>query len=692
MSRKTLMYSIFAVNIIIFIVYGYLRFSSLTSDAIYDKKNIITIKKSDSMTDEKFVDVLCNTSEKLSADIALEYLSEDYTYTYYRTSVDQNFFKLNTEVGTSVTNEGTVFSSLPNGSEKKIYGFIRKSNEITISPIRNVLDEREVNLSVGRYLIDSHKVNDYINELQLSGIECETAIGLAVEMDFSSLYMLICMFVFFGAISVVFYTFSESRDIAVKKSMGYTNLKMCFDKFKRSCIVFGVELLVILLITFIVFSIIYDVTSTILFVKYLVPTVLTLCFVEIGVLVCCYIYVSTRCNVRHIKGMTRDRELFAVSMVAKTVILVAMVSSVSYLVTSVSDIYRVYNATKNTVELVQGYAATEINVRLEEPENYIDRYRQYFIDFYKLLDENNNVILANLEGIDEQIYEGENPYVYNSGEINDNYIDFSQNIIAPNGERITSAWLVKDKINVLIPEGYDTTKYSQLLCNRYRNEDIKIDDINYIEYDRSSRFFTFDNETCMEQNGYCNEVLLYVYDFEFNVEHFHPERVFRELYSYFTNSIYYKYNTDSKLTAFEQIQPAINQCGLEKVMISSPTVEKEFYGNLKKYEEQLIFEVVQFVIFAFAFVVMLVYTSELYYRNNAKNISVKLTHGYSFTGIFGNRMILKAAILPIMFMISENIGISPVVAIVCVCLELVIFGILMKLHSRKNVISVIKGE
>ena len=55
-------------------------------------------------------------------------------------------------------------------------------------------------------------------------------------------------------------------------------------------------------------------------------------------------------------------------------------------------------------------------------------------------------------------------------------------------------------------------------------------------------------------------------------------------------------------------------------MIATPTVHKIFMEKVNFYIEQLAFYVGVFVLYVFAFFAMLIYTTELYYRNNAKDI------------------------------------------------------------------------
>ena len=691
MSKKKLMYSIFAVTFIIFFVIGYFKFCELSNGLIEKDKNIITINKKADMSDEKFVELLCDISEDISVDIALQYLNEDYTYTYYTTSIDESFFLIDTEDGSTLPLNGKIYASSPKEDEIKIYGFIGKNNSVKILHITEALKEKDINLSKGNYIVKAQNIDKYINELEKFDIESENSVGMAAESDFTLLYIILIMFVTFCIISVVFYAFSEGRDIAVKRSMGYGTLKICYEKLKSSFMIFAIELLLISLISILVGSNMYDLVSSWHFLLYLLPNVLLIFVMIIVIFVCSFYYVCSRCDVRHIKGMSYDRELFVVASIFKTVVLIVMVWAMSSVCIKGSDVYKMYKTMKNVADLTNGYAVTEINISVEDPDDAQEEYTERFTTLYNWLYEKHNAILSDLEGIDNQQGYGDNPYIYPIGEINDHYIDFNDGIISSQGNRITSSCLVKGKINVLIPEGYDTTRYSKLLCRQYK---IECSDINYIEYDKDSVFFTFDNETCKDENGYCKDVILKVFDIDYEKEHTISESVYYEMLSgFFSGKIVYKYDVNSDISAFSQIKGGIYEAGLERIMIATPTVHKIFMEKVNFYIEELAFYVGVFVLYVFAFFAMLIYTTELYYRNNAKDITVKLVHGHTFLSIFGNRMILKTSVLPVMIILNiVSVNILPVVSIGCVCVELLIFCVLIKIHIRKNAISIIKGE
>ena len=231
MNKKMLMYSIFMINIVIWVAFGYMKFSELSSGVIDGDKAIISIEKGANLSKEEFIRILCNTSEKLSSDIALQYLNDDYTYTYYRTTVDEKFINLYTEDNSTLPIEGKVYSSLPKGTETKIYGFIREEDAIKIASINDVIEENDISLSKGSYLLNKDKKDEYIKELEKYGIECENSVGVVADAEYALLYILMISFVTFFAISIVFYAFSQNRDIAIKKSMGYGLVRICCSKF-----------------------------------------------------------------------------------------------------------------------------------------------------------------------------------------------------------------------------------------------------------------------------------------------------------------------------------------------------------------------------------------------------------------------------------------------------------------------------
>ena len=197
---------------------------------------------------------------------------------------------------------------------------------------------------------------------------------------------------------------------------------------------------------------------------------------------------------------------------------------------------------------------------------------------------------------------------------------------------------------------------------------------------------------CIDDNGYCSDVVLEVFDPELYYITEDTKTFSALMSSYYSNSMFFRYDNTSELTAYEQLLPVLEETGMDRITVTSVPVRIQFAKTLNMLRNELIYLVVQSIIFLCSFIILLVYSTELYYRNNAKDIALKNITGYSFTEIFGSRMILKTFILPIMLITGMFYHISPLIALFCMILEIVIFAVLIRHSSGENIVDTLKGE
>lgn len=681
MRKLKIMKIIFIINILFVIAFAFIRYTNDPFETLIQNKECININKPESMTNEQFLDELINISSERSVDFMIYRVNNNYTYELYKTDIDANFLLLNTENASTITNGNTVFSSHPKNGEKKIYGFISKKDKIMIMPLKYAAD---LDLSSQRYLVDSKSQDQIVAALFQKGINVKINYGETIYEEYHELYILFGLQLLFLMISVFFYVFSCSRDVIVKKSLGYSNLKLCMEELRKRGGFFCSSLIILLLIFTFLFSIKYDIISSLYFVKkYFLLFASPIAFAMICFMIS-YTYISLRSNVSHIKGKKSDIILWLITGAFKTIFIYFTVITLSQI--SLSYYINLNDSAKQSRELVNGYAKTEINVTIEDPEDNSDIYVERFEKLYHIMESDNDMILATLRNIDKKRTSDRNAIL--SAYVNTNYIDKCEYLISDIGNTITSDDLKKGKANILLPKDTNTEQFNE---NCKKIFDIDSDEINYLFYDKNSKFFTYDTNTCIDNKGYCQNIALFVFDIEFYKNHCTSDLLFNYLETFFSSGIYFKYDVLSNKSAYEQLLPSIIDCQLNNVMISAPSINELFNEVIKSSAKQLYFKITMLIIFVISFIIMSVYVSELYFYNNSKKLVIKYLNGHSLSYILIYIITLKLICYPIILKISDSTTFGVIYCLLMIIIDILIFWTII----RKNIVvkanSVIKG-
>ena len=221
MKKKSIMCGLIIFDVIILLVYGLLNFITYPMDKVNENKSLISIESVDPTDTAEIVKKINAASEKLSVDVAFEYINEDYNIDYFRTMNDENFFDIETAAGMP-SSENTVYSSAPVGNEVKIYGFFTKSTDMRILPFSMLSSRKDIDLSMGKYLVNTSCIDRLSAELKQNGMDVSSEIGTTISNDFSQYKIMIGMFILFMIIAEIFYVFSRSKEYGIRRSMGYS--------------------------------------------------------------------------------------------------------------------------------------------------------------------------------------------------------------------------------------------------------------------------------------------------------------------------------------------------------------------------------------------------------------------------------------------------------------------------------------
>lgn len=687
MTKKTLMHITLILNITMIITYAFLSFASINQTQMYDGKRALTVTKPSEMTNSVFIQSILQSAFSLKSDIMYCRVNQNYDYQYYKTNIREDFVDIPTNLGSAMIEEGKYISTR-DGAYGKIYGFVITGSHIEIHNISD-LKKIDVDLSDGTFYIDEEQANSWISNFNQMGATCSEQNGAWMEGAYSGLIVVLILFVFFLFISVVFYAFSKARDFTIKKSMGYSNVNISLGELKNNMMQSTLEFALLIVCVVITLSFLYDYVSSFLFLAKMLPLIVLLfLFLQIVFFASVFI-VSARCKVQHIKGYNRDMALFRVTTIFKVVVFLSLIAYMSTISDSFLTAYKQYSVTKEIAEKVDGYALTTLSGMSGDPSSNPDKYVNRMLLFYREMIDTKQAIVADMQTASyiysEEDRGGDLPYV----NVNGNYLDFNDTIFDKSGNRITSGNLLSGKYNILVPEGYDTEKILQLpiVINSFGKEKM-----NFIEYSAESKFFTFSKNVFTDNPGYCKDVVVWIYDPDLEAETMSSLFVTEGIAAYISRCLYFPYDTDSNQTPYEQILEIIDETNMSNIIGSAPTVKDSFMKELSAMRDQLIILSILLAVLVFSFLYLLVYATELYFLNHAKDISVKLMHGHSLLDICTGRLLLKAAILPVISVLGLFTEISMPLAYLAVFGELVIFFLVMKKQTHENVISTIKGQ
>lgn len=698
MTKKKVIIATYIIILVLIVLTSYIQFATTISMKVDQGKSILILEKPDVLTNAEYIHTLTEISASLSSDIMFSRVSQENDFQYFKTNLDSEFLDLWTSHGSTLLEEGEFLSS-DEGADGRIYGFVSEDYNIYVYGMDKLTDF-DIDLSVGKFYVPDEKLTDWINAFDQSGIGCEVSNEVSIPVDKSFLFVVV-LFVFFLFISVVFYSVSRAREYTIKKSMGYSNFDISAGEFKDNLKWSAPAAVVTLLLSFVGFGIAYDFISSTYFLLSMLPLFLIVFFLlQVTMLVSVYL-IGRACHVQQIKGHNSNKGIFVFATVAKAIIFVILIVYISQVMNVFQSAYRQYSTVKETADAVNGFAVIpHTRVQGEDPSEKADKYVNRFLGFYQEMHDTKQAIIASMN---QAVYENEGQFSMEdtpgqetamsnrlpSVTINDNYLDFNQKITGLNGERITSADLIADKYNILIPASYDKEK---ILSIRAIQRNYGEEALHFIEYSQESEFFSFSTKGSTDQPGYLSNVIAYVYNPDVEVAHEDAEIVVGNLQGYFSGGFFFRYDTDMELTPFEQISSIIKSNGLSGIIVESPSVQNFYQQDLSSARVLVTILATILTVLIFSFVYLLLYSAEQYFLHYAKSISVKLLNGHSLLDICVVRIVFKISILVLLSIIGLFIRISFPLAIIAALFEVVVFYLVLKAHSQRNITSIIKGQ
>ncbi len=649
-----------------------------------DKVSLI-LEKPESLLKDEYVKILIEISELTSSDIMFCRVNQDKSFQYYKTNQEEYFLDLSTSQGSTLIPEGVILSTRDD-AEEQIYAFVPDDMSIDFYAFPS-LYKTDIDLSYGKFLVSEEFRTNWISELSSRGIYCEVSENIIIMPDMS-FSIILAVFILMLFISVVIYAFSRAREFTVKKSLGYSNTNIALEEIKQN-IVWSVPLaLLAISIAFLTFGIKYNFESSLNYLYNMFPIMLSLILLlQLTMLVSTYL-VSKNCRIQCIKGANSNTSVFVFACTSKVILFVILIAYISQMTFVVRSAFNEYITLKDNADKLSGFAMIPSYMTIEDPEDNPEKYIPRMVNFYESIHDQKQAIIASMsQAVENDMLPDDTVPAY--VKINDNYLDFVQTITDMRGNRITAASLKPEKYNVLIPAGWSE---DLVLGIRANQEFYGEDTFNFIEYDPQSTFFTFSTKSNSDEPGIVRNVIAYVFDPEIAVKYEPPDFIVGNFLSFFSGTMFFKCDSETELTPYEQIRPILQKYGLSEIVVDSPTVLTFYEGQLSQTIERVTFLGAILCTLIFALIYLIIFSSEQYYLHYAKRISIKLMTGHSLVDICIVRIILKTAILPLISILGLYLSISMPLSFAAVLIEVFIFIFILRKQSKNNIVSIIKGR
>ncbi|MCR5213786.1 MAG: hypothetical protein K6E10_05180 [Eubacterium sp.] len=616
------------------------------------------------------VEFLCDLSERMDIQIMYEYANQGKGFTYYTTALEES---------------NDILSSVPESGEKRLNGFYDKNFVIELKPFDMLLEDEIYCLS-GTFYIDPSKVDGLKDELNKYDIDIEIRGGLiAPAISYVKDYFFVFLIIFVQyVISVIFYVFSRTKEYIIRKSCGFNNFQNMLKEIVNNIKFYVLSFLGVIVISAGVFSFIHGIKSTLIFIFTYIQYLIIAYLVFLIILAVASCYISFICDADYLKGKTNNRNLLVTAIIIKLIILFAFAVISARTMEDTVKCNNKYKVLKESVIILEDYYRTVsyvggLDFTNSETANI---YSDSILNFYHLMDERNGAIICNF---DYNVQAFGNP---GFGYINDNYLDEINSVYKLNGKELSSKDLMKDKINILIPEGLDT---NNLPGSGFVGEEANDLEINYIEYSPESKFFIFN--TYDFNDIYVNNVIVEVVDPDLLIKYLPRDMASSDIYSFFTSSVFFKYNTERELSANDQMKDMLLESGLFPDIFHAEKADIELYECFTYIKQELYIYFSMSLLLLFTLIALCINTTLLYYQNQKKRIFVKLINGYSFMSIFKRSLLFKLMqlifLVVLTYVVIGFLDISKsfmaLSLVICFFLDYLLFCLFMKFFIKKGV-------
>ncbi len=670
MSKKNVMYIVFSITIIIYICFQIKIYADESMDQPVRDLIEIDIKQSDIMSKKKMIEIIKACATENNTYIICRCVDYEKGIVFYDTRL----------------NNGERYSSNPKNDENQIVGFFVDDMEVSIRSIDELRDSDNVYIS-GAYYVEKRYLNKIVSRLTEMKVDVDVCEMTLIRPLDETYVVIMISSIILCVLALILYVFSRLKEFTILKSVGFDSIRISIEEVKKN-IIFILVVAIIIVVIFTILSCIFGVKST---VDFMIPRIIRIsCFCVLFILLMFFIsfMVSVRCDAQTIKGKCIGSNIIYIVFLAKTCIVLVFMFLIAGTFRDVAIAVKEYRITRNNVEYVKQFAMIEMHI-VEESERLKEKKADDYLEFYHLLEDHYGLVIAHMHLIDYKKSE-DVMGKYKRADINKNYIDNADTIFNPDGTRISSSQLEEGKINILVPESYkdyDQISSSLIDCKKTDCE------INYIEYSDDSSFFTYFNDTELDNNGYSSNLILEVFDPDLIMKYCPRFIASDDIQAAFTWGAFFRIVPDSSKNPIDQIYPLIKESGVSKDEFTAIRADEQFYETLYNIRRQLNSDVVCMILLFIALLFLCSEMALLYYKDNSKKILVKILHGFRYREIYKDIYLLSYLVVILMFIeviiLKDVYSIkwvySMISGMVCFLVDSIVFYVSMKKYCVKNI-------
>lgn len=654
-------------------------YSNYTIQKIESNKSKIIIDKPSELSNEEFVSALNGYVKELHTDIMYSVMKSSgnkMSWSYYTTTNNEAFLNIGIF---NIEDILIKYNSMSTEHKKNTYPLIGSNFFYDIS-IYSFDRISEFNLESCCYYIENSKTSSFTKLLSENNFKTELLPDSLVANSYFSIKMLVLPIIIIS-ISATFWAISKRKSIICRKLAGYSRWNMILDDFKKNMAFFLGYGMLILIFNSMIVNYLYK-NSLNDYLDFIVLKFFSwILFVIIIMMLSNIVNVSFENNL-YLKGKKNSFDLYIITLFVKVILSLIVVIKLSIIILEVFNISNISKANKQISYKIENYVVLPVNassVSINQ-DNQLEFNKRLDL-FYKDTVEKYDGILINTRNFRNSELKNNDSmaqkYGQNSITVNENYLKMNK-IHDTSGKVIDGSFFLKNKMNLLLPEGID----EQAIKTDYiKSLGIEEDDIRCINYRKGEVIHTFNPSSGRGANGIINDPIIEIYD---------PHYLKGQMLNYVSGQ-YYFLNIDS-MNPYEEIRPLLKKRGLDSIILQTIYISNVFNNSVSKIQIQLVNDVITMAIYMVSLWLLIIYNSNVYFYLYEKQIVFKKLSGIGVVETFRSPLILIILQYCGFIIISSRVSVGKESIIAVMILELVIFLATVSIKQKSHILNILRGE
>lgn len=677
---RKIMHTMVWINILFFILYSFIQYSNETYNIIHEKKSCIQITKPESMDNQEFIKALIAMCTDHQVDLYYETiqgaLDVHPTYYIYKTNVTEQFLPLPLKGReNSLLKVGESLSTMK--SLDDTVGQILGSALLQDIEIFEFHALSDYNLDNCIYYTDEAMRNTLVSALLESGYEVAVINEGNFSQEVSTWHWNQEILLFLLLAAMLFYFFSLNREVVIKKINGYSSIIILFDEMKMlGCSILGGFITAEVIMTFIMIC--FFPASVGNYFAYMLPKVLIFAFVIVGIFVVTGIYVFMQKDASDIKGRSKNREIYVVSLAVKLIIVFIVLFQTSDYISNIT----------NYIKLKQNYSVNRISISDEYymPFNALsvdingnaEYYHEQANAFFKelLYDSGNELLISDMSQ-----YLGVTDYWADSYTvmINQNYLRFNP-LCDLNGNEISGSNIDQDKLYIFLPDTLKNINETRRIVSNFQEMFSLMESDICIEYYQSvTPLHTFHTDIG-DSSGCIYNAIIWL----------PPDEILTQFAVSLFSERYLMIKGHGK-NPYEVLAPMLKKYKIDNVIIESESATEYFESCLFSRKVEALKSIFLLSVLLFIYVITIAFESSVYFVNNSKRIAAMAMQGYGME-IHQSECIQKIIVALLCIIAAHYFSLSILSIGIALLTDLILFLFLARRWTRKNMAAILKGD